>query len=371
MRRRLVALLAVPGALLLFGFGCNNLVGLSDLRNVECVGDCGAADTGVATETSEGETDAGSDAGTPGTCTSNPDPNNAAAACGPKDFGEKTCTPFDAGPDSGCPSLGTKCAALAKNDLSSNNINLRITHLQFWYPPVLRKVAPYLVHPQTNAKCTGGEQVLNLLLQIESTQKKLKVGSARPTTDGVTFSFLNETFPSSYFSEACPGATRVPPAAVEIKPFEVPYRLSGPNISTEVMPRMFIASFDTTKKVPSIVPVVEVSMKKIEITGDRNCIGSFDPNYGCTDNESLGWTTGGLIVGKIPLEEADSIPVPVGGCQTLCAVLADNPDLVEGDHCKRVDGKIVEFGDTCVGSSGCKNAMWVSAAFSAHGVKIE
>lgn len=134
---------------------------------------------------------------------------------------------------------------------------------------------------------------------------------------------------------------------------------------------MFIASFDTTLKVPSIVPIVDVSLKKITINPDRNCIGSFDPEYGCAGSESFGWTTGGLIVGKIPLEEADNIPVPIGGCQSLCAVLADNPDLVEGGYCKRVGGKLVEFGDTCVGSTGCKNAMWVSAAFSAHAVKIE
>ncbi len=371
-RLGLTALLAIPGAILLFGFGCNNLSGLADLKNVDCVGDCAPHDDTGAT--GDDGTDSEPDVvdAPPGTCKSNPDPTNAASACGPKDFGELTCTPFDAGPDSGCENVGTKCAALTKNDVSSDLINLRITHLQFWYPNILRKVGSALIHPQTNAKCTGGQEVLNLLLQLDGTQRKMKVGSARPTTDGVTFSFLNQLYAPTAFSSACPGATRVPPAALEIKPFFVPYTISGPNIATEVMPRMYIASFDTTKEVPSIVPIVDVSLKKIVITPDRNCIGSYDPIYGCPDNESLGWTTGGLIVGKIPLEEADNIPVPIGGCQSLCAVLADNPALVEGNNCKRgSDGKIIEFGDTCVGSSGCKNAMWVSAAFSAHAVKIE
>lgn len=366
---RVVAALGVPFATLVLAFGCNSLVGLDDLRKVDCVGpSCTTADTGPSTDAGDAlPSDAPTDSPS-GSCSANPDPTTAAQACGPKELSEKTCSPTDGG--AGCPS-GTFCGALTRNDLSSDIVNLRMTHLLFWYPPVLRKVAPFLVHPQTNAKCAGGQEVLNQLLQFDTVQKKLKVGSARPSTDGVTFHFLTETFPASYFAEACPGATRLPPAAIELKPYQVPFTISAANFTTDTMARMFIASFDTTKKVPSIVPIVDVSLKKLTLSADRNCIGSFDPNYGCIENDSLGWTTGGLIVGKIPLEEADDIPVPIGGCQSLCAVLADNPDLVDGANCKRVGGKLVEFGDTCVGGTGCKNAMWVSAAFSAHAVKIE
>jgi hypothetical protein len=105
------------------------------------------------------------------------------------------------------------------------------------------------------------------------------------------------------------------------------------------------------------------------IAGRMGRIGH--PNHEFRSNPSRGWRTGGLIVGKIPLEEADDIPVPIGGCQSLCAVLANDPDRVDSGHCKRVGGKVVEFGDTCVGGSGCKNAVWFSAAFAAHAVKIE
>lgn len=243
MKRRYLAALAVPLTTLLLAFGCNSLVGLDELHKADCVGpncaratDSGAVETAAETTVGDsGSADAPVVDSPAGTCSANPDPLTAAPGCGPKDFAEKPCTPFDAGPEAGCPSLGTRCAALTKNDVSSPIFNLRISHMQFWYPPVLRKVAGFLVHPQTNAKCTGGQEVLNLLLQFDTTQRKLKVGSARPSTDGVTFSFLTETFPSSAFGEACPGATRLPPAALEIKPYQVAYNISGPNISSDVM----------------------------------------------------------------------------------------------------------------------------------------
>lgn len=349
---------------------CNAITGLSDLRNVPCVG-AACADTGGDTAPQDvleaaPETETAVDA-PPGTCTSSPDPLTAAAACSPKDRGEAPCAPPDGG--FSCP-MGGQCIAPSAPGLAV--IDYRVSHLRIWFPTVLRDVSDVLVHPQVNPKCTGGAAALNVLLKLDTTMKKLRVGSARPSGDGATYTFTREELAPSLYREACTGATFVPTAPIKLEPFDVAYTLSGQKIASATIDRTYIAVWDTPTKVPSTVPLLEASIRSAVISPDRSCIGSFDPDYMCgSSNPSQGWTTGGLIVGKIPLDEADNIPLPVAGCQTLCAVLADNPERVDGDHCKRgTDGKVIPFGDTCVGGADCRNAVWFSAGFAAQAVTI-
>jgi hypothetical protein len=344
---------------------CNSIVGLSDLTNVDCVGPCGADATSEASPdgSTEASADAEEEAPPPGTCTSSPDPRTAAPACSPKELGEMPCG-LDAG---SCPA--NNCIAPANPDLKV--IDFRISHLAIWYPKVLADVSDTLVHPMINPSCVGGSAVLNVLLQLDTTTKQLRVGSARPSKDGKTYAFSDELLDPSLYQDACNAASFLPTAPIKLQPFSVSYTLSGQRIASGTIARTYIASWDTPSKVPSTVPLIDASIQNAVISADRQCIGKFDPAYACAANHSQGWTTAGLITGKIPLDEADQIPLPVAGCQTLCAVLANDAAKVDGDHCKRgPDGKVIPFGDTCVSGADCHDAVWFSAAFAAQSIVI-
>jgi hypothetical protein len=67
------------------------------------------------------------------------------------------------------------------------------------------------------------------------------------------------------------------------------------------------------------------------------------------------------------------VPVKSAGCQSLCALLANDPTKTEAatKTCKKnADGSYPEIGDTCVGGASCKNAFRLVATFAAYGVTI-
>ena len=76
-----------------------------------------------------------------------------------------------------------------------------------------------------------------------------------------------------------------------------------------------------------------------------------------------------MLTGKITVEDADRVPIKTAGCQSLCAILANDSSKVSGKLCKRgADGKIPPIGDSKVDVQG--DSFLLSATFAAYGVTI-
>ncbi len=290
------------------------------------------------------------------------DPENPPVTCSPQDGGASACSKTDKVET--CPA--NPCMAVSEQ--TGTVQNFRMGRIRLWSPEALLSLAPIAVDPNVNPKCAnGGSETFTWLLQVDRTKNTLKTGGSRESTDGgKTFSFLDEKVSGDRLGEICPGFVG-PAEEIDLAPVETTIEFTGDTFKTPQIAKINVPIFDTSG-IPVILPLREAIIKDATISG--SCIGKFEKEYWC-DGDSLGWTTGGAIVAKITAEDADRIPIKSAGCQSLCAILANDATLTDGKVCKRgADGKIPEIGTTCIGGGDCKDAFLLSATFGAYGVEI-
>ncbi|GAC1352211.1 MAG: hypothetical protein NVSMB1_12820 [Polyangiales bacterium] len=253
---------------------------------------------------------------------------------------------------------------------SGDFANLRMGRLRLWSPRALLSIAPLAVDPAVNPTCfNNGNGTFNWLMQIDKKALTIKTGGARGSNDaGKTFSFLTETVDASKLGEVCSGFVG-PKDPVNLAPITIKATFADGAYTTEKIERINVPIFSSMT--PVILPLRDAYLKDVKLSADGTCVGKFDKGFWC-DGETLGWTTGGSLVAKITVADADLVPVSSASCQSLCKILVN--DLSKSDKllCKKnPDGTYPEIGDTCVGGTGCKNAFSLSASFGASGVNIE
>lgn len=281
--------------------------------------------------------------------------------CGPKDV----CAPVCSKPPA-CPR--DPCMSATRAD-DPDVIALRIGRSKIWAPEALRALAGIAVDANVTAKCAGGSESFNWLIKIDRKKGTITTGGARPSSDGVTYRFAREQLDSAKIASVCPGFT-AGAEPIAIAPVTSALTLEGTKFTSPTAKRVNVAIF--ADEVPLVLPLSESTLVDVQLSENGSCVGAFDANYAC-DGDTRGWTTGGAIVSKITLEDADRVPIKAAGCLSLCALLANDASKIGPDnHCKRgSDGKIPELGDTCVGGEGCKNAFRLVTTFGAYRVKIE
>lgn len=313
------------------------------------------------------------DTGTAGGPCDFKDPQNPPVACSPEAAGALKCSSTTK--VEGCPT--NECSYQVKQD--GDIVNLRMGRIRLWSPEALLSLAPIAVDPNVNQKCAaGGAESFTWLMQIDKAKGMMKTGGSRGALDkdlpanasGKTFAFVNEKIDASKLDSICPGF-KGPAEPIDLAPIDVKLTFSDAaktTFSTETMPLINIPIFSDA--VPVILPIREGVLKNATLSVGGSCIGKWSREYWC-DRDTLGWTTGAQLVGKMTAEEADHVPVKSAGCQSLCKLLVNDPAKSDGNYCKKgADGKVPEIGDTCVGGTSCKNAFTLSATFSAYGVTI-
>jgi len=293
-------------------------------------------------------------------------PDDPPIACGPKESGAPKC---GLSSKDTCP---TSNACMAPVEQSGDLLRHRISRLRAWYPDALLAITAIAIDPNVNPSCfNGGAESLNWLLRIDRKASTLTTGAAHKSTDGKTYTFANE--PAGSPSVVCPGfvGSTTP---LTIASATTPITFSGDVFTSTPIPFLAIPIFETGGG-GMVLPFREVIMKNARLSAGGTCIGNFDRDYWC-DGDTLGWTTGGALLAKISIDDADHVPVKSAGCQSLCAILVN--DLAKttkssAGHtvCKRnPDGTYPELGDTCLGSGSCKNAFRFTATFASYGVAI-
>jgi hypothetical protein len=296
---------------------------------------------------------------------------NPPGKCGPTDYSDAVC--HNTSTVDGCPS-DTACMATAKQ--SGNVLNYRMGRIHLYAPASLLSLESIAVTPFVSSSCvdhTNGEG-FSWLIQVDKSTNTIVTGGARKSADHVNFSFLQgETVNPSDLGLLCPGFGTNGGSPITLAPVTGKVHWNGNTFSTDLVPKINIPIFDSTvvTNPPVILPLQEAYMKNVTISSDSNCIGSWQKDYFCGD--SKGWTTDGVLIGKITADDADQVPVKTAGCQSLCKLLVNDASKSDGNFCKKgPDGKhvLAGIGDACVGGVGCNNAFLLSATFGAYGVNI-
>lgn len=295
---------------------------------------------------------------------------NPPGKCGPVDLGDSKCS-------KDIPLCPTDTACMAAVKQSGNTLNFRAGRIRLWAPGSLLALENIAVTPFVNAACvdkTSGEG-FSWLMQIDKTKNTITTGGSKKSTDHKTFSFLTgQKVDPGTLDAICPGFSKAGAAPIALDPVTASVTWNGNTFSTAMLQTVNIPIFDTdvATNPPVILPLQEAYMKNVTISADNNCIGTWDGNYYC--GVSQGWTTDGIIIGKITADDADSVPVKKVGCQSLCALLVNDSSKTDSNgHCKKgADGKVIaDIGDACVGGKDCKNAFALSATFGAYGISID
>ncbi len=328
---------------------------------------CGALFVAGCSSSSSG-TAAPADTGTPTTDTGGGDPckvvtkEDPPIACPPDPTLPKCKSTAEV---ASCPS-DTACMAVAKQ--TGDILNMRMGRIRLWAPDALLSLAPLAVDPNVSPKCANnGAETFNWLVQIDKKANTIKTGGAEKSADAKTWAFSTKKVNGADLSGICPGFVG-PADPIDLSPITLPVVFTGNTFSSSKIDKINIPIFDASAPTPIVLPIQQGIVKNVTISADGNCIGSWNKDYWC-DGDSLGWTTGGAIVGKITVEDADHIPVKSAGCQSLCAILANDASKVSGKTCKRgADGKIPNIGDATVTTTN--DAFLLSATFSAYGANI-
>lgn len=252
---------------------------------------------------------------------------------------------------------------------SGDVIMLRFGRNRLLKPDALLSLAPIAVDPNVNPSCfNGGKDSFNWLLKIDKKAGTLTVGGARPSPDGKTYTYLDESVDGAALAAVCPGfvGAKTP---LDLRPATSRIVLKDNKFTSEKTPKINVPIFDG--EIPIVLPLSEANLKDVQLSPDNNCVGKWQKDFWC-DGDSLGWTTAGTVESKILIADADLVPVKSASCQSLCAILANDSSKVSGKTCKKnPDGTYPEIGDTCVGGTSCKNAWTLTAAFAAYGVTIK
>ncbi len=331
-------------------------IGCNELEDATATGDGG---TDAATSDTPAADTGGADANGPCTLSSPEDP---PVSCPPAATAPKCSTTT---PVSTCPT-DTACMALTKQ--SGDVLSLRMGRIRLWSPSSLVALAPLAVDPNTNLKCAnGGGAGFNWLMQIDKKAATLKTGGADRSADGKSWAFSTVKVDSSSLDATCPGF-KGPTDPIDLSPVTKSITLSGSTFDSALIDRINIPIFEAPGAPPIILPIQGMQFKKVTLSADGTCVGSWDKDHWC-DQDSGGWTTGGAVIGKITVEDADHVPLRAAGCQSLCAVLANDATKISGKVCKRgADGKIPAIGNATVTTTG--DAFLLSTTFAAFGVTI-
>ncbi len=291
------------------------------------------------------------------------DPQNPPIACGPEAAGATKCSSTTKVEK--CPA--NECSYQVKQ--SGDIVNLRMGRIRLWTPDALLSLARIAVDPNVNPKCAiERHRVVHLAHpdrhdgeDHEDRRFARRPKSGCPRAIGQEVRVRQRVGRRVQDRSDLPGVRRSQADPVDLRPITTTYTEKDGAFTTPKMARVNVPIFDTSG-IPIILPLQETELKNVKING--NCIGGYDKKYWC-DGDSLGWTTGGAIVGKMTAEEADRVPVKSAGCQSLCAILVNDSTKTDGKVCKRgADGKVPEIGNTCVGGTSCKNAFTLSATFA-------
>ncbi|MFI5300750.1 MAG: hypothetical protein ACHREM_21925 [Polyangiales bacterium] len=301
-----------------------------------------------------------------GRCATATNPLNPPQACGPNDEQPPPiCTgtnAVDTCPTGTCMARATPSASLA---------SLRVGKFRLWSPEALISLQSILIDPLVNPTCfDSGLDSYNWLIQVDKTKSTMTVGGAKPSTDnGTTYQFLNTTVDASTYKTICPDFVPTGTSSFQLQSATSNITFSGNTFISD--PIDFVAMPIFQGAVPIVLPLHNAVGKDITLSGDNACIGGWSKSQWC-GADSAGWTTGGTFLAQITLEDADNIPVVQTHCTTLCYLLVNDPSKRNGNYCKRdaTSGKVPEWGDSCVGGTGCKNAFWLSATFAAYAVSI-
>jgi hypothetical protein len=294
------------------------------------------------------------------------DPLNPPIEASPKDCDGDKCTnttKVDSCPNNACMSVVEQTGDVK---------NFRMGRIRLWQPQALLSLTSIAVDPNVNPACfNGGTETFTWLIQYDSKNNKVITGGSRASKDGgKTFAFLTgEKANASDLEGVCPGF-KGPTEPIDLSPVETTVTGDATTgFTTPKIAKINVPIFDASTGVPIILPLSQAYLQNVKISG--SCIGSWDKSYFC-DYASLGWTTGGAVIAKITAEEADHVPVKSAGCQSLCAILANDASKTEKGVCKRgADGKIPAIGNACVNGTGdCNDAFLLSATFGAYGVNI-
>lgn len=294
---------------------------------------------------------------------------NPPGKCSPTDLGDSTCT-------KDIPACPTDTACMATVKQSGDVLNFRAGRIKLWAPASLLALEGIAVTPFVNSYCvdkTSGEG-FSWLMQVDRKNNTITTGGSKKSADHKNFSFLTgQKVDPGTLDAICPGFSKAGAPAIALDPVTASVTWNGNTFSTAMLKTVNIPIFDTdvVTNPPVILPLQEAYMKNVTISADSNCIGSWDGKYYC--GASQGWTTDGIIIGKITADDADSVPVKKVGCQSLCALLVNDSSKTDSNgHCKKgADGKVIaDIGDACVGGTSCKNAFALSATFGAYGIAI-
>jgi len=304
-----------------------------------------------------------------------PDIENPPTVCGPIDSCAPPCSAERMVAVKDCP---TNNACMAPVMQSGDVSNLRMGRIRLFAPDSLLAITAIAVDPNVNPKClNNGTDEFSWLMQIDKKANNIKTGGARKSLDGgKTYAFLAETVDASKIGEICPGFEG-PTKPVDLAPITSTITFTGQAFSTKSIDLINVPIFDATSGVPIILPLRDAFLKNVTLSADGTCIGKWEKDFWC-DGDTIGWTTGGNIVGKITVEDADRVPVKSASCQSLCAILANDltkttKNKAGNSVCKRnADGVTYpEIGDSCAGGgASCKNAFRLAAGFGAYGINI-
>ena len=288
------------------------------------------------------------------------DPENPPIGCGP-DPGVPKCSSIV--PVASCPT-DNPCMARAKP--TAPNLDFRIGRLRFYLPDALLSLTALAIDPNVNPKCdNNGNDALNWMMRFDTSKNTLLTGGAPKSTDGgTTYALSHGTVDASALGAICPGFVG-PATPIALDPVTVAFKTGSDGYTSASIAKLNLPIFEGS--VPFILPLSDLQVRHAK-SSDGVCIGAWSRDFWC-DGDSLGWTTGGAIVAKILAEDADRVPVRTAGCQSLCAIQANDSSKVTGKLCKRgADGKIPPIGDTTL--SAPNDAFLLSATFAAYGVKI-
>jgi hypothetical protein len=304
-------------------------------------------------------------------CASAANPLVPPIACGPND---EVPLPNCGGSDavSGCPS---DSACMARVKPTGTTTSLRVGKFRLWSPNALISLQSIIVDPEVNPTCfDNGQDTYNWLMRVDTAANTVTMGGAMSSTDGgASYTFVNTTITSSTYTAICPNFVGNGVSSFDLSPKTSPITFTGDAFTSAPVDYIGMPIYNATVpgNVPVVLPLHNAFGKDIILSADKACIGSWTRADWCGP-ASGGWTTGGTLLAQITLEDADNVPIPQVQCRSLCYLLVNDDSKRDGDHCKRdaTTGKIAEYGDSCVGGTGCKNAYWLSATFAAFAVNV-
>jgi hypothetical protein len=270
------------------------------------------------------------------------------------------------------------CLALGDNT-GQAVASFRVRKLEAVAPPTLATsfVQRAVWDQSVNLRGLCGEQgdgTLDIVMQLDTTSGALTFGSGNPSSDpiGAGYCFATGSVDGMNVSAVTLSTSRNADGS-----------LSTTKASDVVLP----VFPPTGSGVPLglALPIRELQLQEIGVTGNGNCIGSYNPDAitsvtgnSCTDDITAcaRWTTAGAITGFLTLEDADAVLVPQLS-ESLCVLLTGGTNVVVGSNgeklCARTNGQIQARGDYCsnpAGPGGCGDSYWFAATFAASAAKV-